>query len=200
MQRLLKVMKFSNSNRAKFCELFCKSGMALPWLSKGGCGSMSASPGLRPHLTMTVQLCQTSSSTISSVSALNYAVMSKYYYYYYYYYYYSALQCPALKVWYGKVLIRKISCLALPLHLSARGAGHPGEKKMYIYGKLTPQYGFDIRKKSYARREGSILVRTPKSVSLLLWCKIVAVHCFVFETRAPWGLKPPPPLAIGWRL
>jgi len=39
---------------------------------------MLISPGLQPHLTAMVQLCQTSSSTISGVSALNYAVVSKY--------------------------------------------------------------------------------------------------------------------------
>jgi len=54
------------------------------WPSEGGSGSTSELPGLQPPPKM---LCQTNSSTISSTSALNYAVVSKY----------------------GKVLIRKIN-------------------------------------------------------------------------------------------
>jgi len=40
--------------------------------------ALSASQGLQPHLTTTVLLYQTNSSAISSASALNYAVVSKY--------------------------------------------------------------------------------------------------------------------------
>jgi len=43
-----------------------------------GRSSTSALPGLQSPFMMTVQLCQTCSSAISSTSTLNYAVVSKY--------------------------------------------------------------------------------------------------------------------------
>jgi len=52
--------------------------VALPQPSEGGRGSMMALQALQPHLTMMVQLCQTISRTISSASALHYAVVFKY--------------------------------------------------------------------------------------------------------------------------
>jgi len=40
-----------------------RAGVTLPRLSaEGGCGSTSTFPGFQPHLTMTIQLYQTSSS------------------------------------------------------------------------------------------------------------------------------------------